>query len=145
MTSGSAYSNDDDRRSRHLFHHGVIHIHRVYKAAFDYSVSEKHVKIHCNDNTVAGNRTLPPGQNTKTMKGRAVFTVACRFQQGKLRNCPDHAEFFRPRISQRGTATAAHNDACLQGQTLTAGTSRLSWNRASASRVRLRNRWSAFR
>jgi len=96
MTPGSAYSNDDDRRSRHLFHHGVIY--RAHEAAFDDSLSEKHAKIHCNDNTVAGDRTLPPGQNTKTMKGRAVLTMACRFQQGKPRNRPDHAEFFRTRI-----------------------------------------------
>lgn len=98
MTSDSACLNDDDRLSRHLFHYGVIH--RVHQAAFDNGPPEKHAKIHCDDNTVAGNRTLPPGQNTKAMKSRAVLAVACRFQQGKLRNRPDHAEFFRPRISR---------------------------------------------
>lgn len=143
MTPGSACSNDDDRRSRHLFHHGVIY--RAHEAAFNDSLSEKHAKIHCNDNTVAGDRTLPPGQNTKTMKVRAVFAMACRFQQGKPRNRPDHAEFFRTRITQRGTATAARNDARLQAQTLTADRSRRGWNLTSASRVRLRSRWSAFR
>ncbi len=143
MTSGSAYSNDDDHRSRHLFHHGVIH--RAHQAAFDDRHTEKHVKIHCNDNTVARNRELPDGQNSKDMKVRAVLAIARRFHQGKLGNRPNHAEFFRTRITQRGTVTPARKDARFQAQPLTADRSRRGWNLTSASRVRLRSRWSAFR